>query len=167
MDSEETPEDEPNHRLVKQHPARWRPREKPFSRDQVEVGENLDLGDFTDVRTLTVSEAAYVLKAITEKRKQCGITMAYTGGAAQQEKVDQGLKYARTFANYRTKERVEAVERLVGQYAQLAMFEQAQLGSLGCGTAEEAKTLIPSLNSKIDDDALQSLLDQLERLRED
>lgn len=102
----------------------------------------------------SVTEGPFIRKTLTNK-------------LYRQEKVDQGLKYARTFANYRTKERVEAVERLVGQYAQLAMFEQAQLGSLGCGTAEEAKTLIPSLNSKIDDDALQSLLDQLERLRED
>ena len=37
-------------------------------------------------------------------------------------------------------------------------------GSLCCDTAEEAKTLIPSLTDKISDDDLQELLDEIRKL---
>ena len=37
-------------------------------------------------------------------------------------------------------------------------------GSLCCETAEEAKTLIPSLQDKISDDDLQELLDEMYKL---
>lgn len=43
----------------------------------------------------------------------------------------------------------------------LAEFEMAQLANLCPETAEEAKTLIPSMATKIEDDVLQALLDQL------
>lgn len=39
------------------------------------------------------------------------------------------------------------------------------LGSLCCDSAEEAKTLIPSIANKIDDDVLQDLLDQMAKLQ--
>ena len=39
------------------------------------------------------------------------------------------------------------------------------LGSLCCETAEEAKTLIPSLQNKISDADLQDLLDEITKLR--
>ena len=39
------------------------------------------------------------------------------------------------------------------------------LGSLCCETAEEAKTLIPSLTNKISDQDLQELLDDITKLR--
>jgi len=38
------------------------------------------------------------------------------------------------------------------------------IGSLCCDTAEEAKTLIPSLQDKITDDELQELLDEITKL---
>lgn len=38
-------------------------------------------------------------------------------------------------------------------------------GSLCCETAEEAKTLIPSLADKISDEELQELLDELSKLQ--
>jgi len=38
------------------------------------------------------------------------------------------------------------------------------IGSLCCDTAEEAKTLIPSLVEKISDDDLQELLDEITKL---
>lgn len=38
-------------------------------------------------------------------------------------------------------------------------------GSLCCETAEEAKTLIPSLQNKISDVDLQDLLDEITKLR--
>lgn len=40
------------------------------------------------------------------------------------------------------------------------------LGSLACDTADEAKTLIPSLTHRMTDDTLQALLDEMSKLRE-
>jgi len=39
------------------------------------------------------------------------------------------------------------------------------IGSLCCDNAEEAKSLIPSLQNKITDNELQELLDELTKLR--
>ncbi|TVY88050.1 DNA-directed RNA polymerase II subunit [Lachnellula willkommii] len=72
--------------------------------------------------------------------------------------------YLEHFARFRRKENVEAVERLLTAHKELAKFERAQLGSLCCDTAEEAKTLIPSLTDKITDDDLQELLDEITKL---
>ncbi len=38
--------------------------------------------------------------------------------------------------------------------------------TLCCDTAEEARTLIPSLEGKLDDEALQSVLDDISKLRD-
>lgn len=82
--------------------------------------------------------------------------------------IDECLGYARTFANYKRKETVEAVAHLLSGYTELHPFERAQLGSLGFQTAEEAMALVPSLQTKIllDSQALQALLDEMEELRE-
>lgn len=72
--------------------------------------------------------------------------------------------YLDHFARFKRKENVEAVERLLSAHKELAKFERAQLGSLCCDTAEEAKTLIPSLQDKIGDDDLQELLDEITKL---
>lgn len=42
--------------------------------------------------------------------------------------------------------------------------QNCSTGSLCCDTAEEAKTLIPSLQDKIGDDELQELLDEITKL---
>jgi hypothetical protein len=48
---------------------------------------------------------------------------------------------------------------LVGSVADLI------LGSLCCETAEEAKSLIPSMQNKMSDASLQEVLDELTKLR--
>lgn len=40
-----------------------------------------------------------------------------------------------------------------------------RIGSLACDSADEAKTLIPSLATKMGDDALQGMLDEMTKLR--
>lgn len=95
--------------------------------------------------------------------------------------------YLDTFARFKKKENVEAVERLLSARKELTKFERAQLGrsqqprsknvvnsgneltgaregSLCCDTADEAKTLIPSLQDKISDEDLGDLLDEMEKL---
>lgn len=99
--------------------------------------------------------------------------------------LQQTLSYLDNFARFTRKENVEAVERLLSSVTQLSKFERAQLGtslltrmippgdrqlmppigSLCCEYAEEAKTLIPSLQDKISDDELQHLLDEISNLQ--
>ncbi len=44
-------------------------------------------------------------------------------------------------------------------------FEMAQLVNLGCGSPEEAKSLIPSLTNKASDVELELLLEEIRQLR--
>lgn len=90
------------------------------------------------------------------------------------------------FARFKDEENIKAVERLLNSHTELEMFERSQLGewcashlssmaglltvygdvgSLCCDNAEEAKSLIPSLQNKISDGDLQELLDELTKLR--
>ena len=73
--------------------------------------------------------------------------------------------YLDVFARFKQKENIEAVERMLASHTELESFERSQLGSLCCESAEEAKTLIPSLNNKITDVDLQELLDDITKLR--
>ncbi len=54
---------------------------------------------------------------------------------------------------------------MLTSHTELELFERSQLGSLCCESAEEAKTLIPSLSNKIIDADLQELLDDITKLR--
>lgn len=67
------------------------------------------------------------------------------------------------FARFPNEETVTAVETLLhsAENSDLHPFEVAQLGSLACDDAEEAKTLIPSLAEKKTDEKLQLILDDV------
>ncbi|ONH74434.1 DNA-directed RNA polymerase II subunit RPB4 [Saccharomyces cerevisiae] len=73
------------------------------------------------------------------------------------------MQYLTNFSRFRDQETVGAVIQLLKSTG-LHPFEVAQLGSLACDTADEAKTLIPSLNNKISDDELERILKELSNL---
>lgn len=103
------------------------------------------------------------------------------------------IDYLDAFSRFKNRENVEAVERLLSAYPQFHKFEVAQLGtyspthhrasppytfslsgwwstntqpctgSLCCDNAEEAKTLIPSLQDKISDNELDDLLNEISK----
>ncbi|QLL33768.1 hypothetical protein HG536_0F00930 [Torulaspora globosa] len=73
------------------------------------------------------------------------------------------MEYLTNFSRFRDQETVSAVIQLL-KSAGLHPFEVAQLGTLACDTADEAKTLIPSLNNKISDDDLERILKELSNL---
>ncbi|KIM97782.1 hypothetical protein OIDMADRAFT_57298 [Oidiodendron maius Zn] len=133
-----------------------RTREAPQGDE--EAAAELKLGEFQDVDALTHSEAALVINALVSKRRQDRKNMNET------EMLNKTQIYLDHFARFKRKEKVEAVERLLSAHKELAKFERAQLGSLCCDTAEEAKTLIPSLTDKISDDDLQELLNEITKL---
>ncbi|RSL50792.1 hypothetical protein CEP54_011732, partial [Fusarium duplospermum] len=124
-----------------------------------EASTVLNLGEFQEVDTLTLSEAALVLNALVAKRRNDRKNVNET------EMLNQTLTYLDHFARFTQKENVEAVERLLSAHKNLAKFERAQLGSLCCENADEAKTLIPSLADKIKDEDLQDLLDEISKLQ--
>ncbi|KAL8805057.1 MAG: hypothetical protein Q9223_005397 [Gallowayella weberi] len=141
---------------ISDHAPTTRSREKP-SGDEEATAE-LKLGEFQDVPTLTLSEARLLINAVIDNRKK-------------QRKVDETETLIKTqdyldvFARFKQKENIEAVERMLSAKQELERFERSQLGSLCCETAEEAKTLIPSLSNKISDQDLQELLDDITKLR--
>lgn len=133
-------------------------RPKPPPPIEEEAGTVLRLGEFQDVDTLTLSEASLVINALLAKRKKDRKDRNET------EILNKTLDYLDAFARIKGKENVEAAERLLSARKELTKFERAQIGSLCCETADEAKTLIPSLTDKISDDDLQTLLDELYKL---
>lgn len=74
--------------------------------------------------------------------------------------VNKTQEYLEIFSRFKNRESVEAVDRLLNSQPDLEPFEKAQLGSLCCDSAEEAKTLIPSLEHKKTDEELQDLLNE-------
>lgn len=133
-------------------------RSKPPPPGEEEAGAVLRLGEFEDVETLTLSEAALVINALITKRKKDRKDRNET------EVLNKTLDYLDAFARFKQKENVEAVERLLSSHKELTKFERAQIGSLCCDSADECKTLIPSLADKIGDDDLQELLDDMAKL---
>ncbi|PMD26901.1 hypothetical protein NA56DRAFT_591672 [Hyaloscypha hepaticicola] len=138
------------------HAPTSRTREAPQGDE--EASAELKLGEFQDVDALTHSEAALVINALVAKRS------ADRKNINETEMLSKTRDYLDHFARFKRKENVEAVERLLSAHKELAKFERAQLGSLCCDTAEEAKTLVPSLQDKISDDDLQELLDEITKL---
>ncbi|KAI4200575.1 MAG: hypothetical protein LQ350_003822 [Teloschistes chrysophthalmus] len=133
-----------------------RTREKP-SGDE-EATANLKLGEFQNVPTLTLSEARLLINAVMDHRKTLRTV-------DETETLIKTQDYLDVFARFKQKEKIEAVERYLATKTELELFERSQLGSLCCESAEEAKTLVPSLTNKINDQDLQELLDEITNLR--
>ncbi|KAI8959937.1 HRDC-like protein [Daldinia sp. FL1419] len=138
------------------HPPTSRSRAPPAGNE--EATSVLRLGEFEDVDTLTLSEASLVINALVAKRRNDRKNINET------EMLTKTIDYLDTFARFKKKENVEAVERLLSSHKEFHKFERAQLGSLCCETAEEAKYLIPSITDKISDEELQELLNEIYKL---
>ncbi|KAH8889511.1 hypothetical protein GQ53DRAFT_217640 [Thozetella sp. PMI_491] len=133
-------------------------RPKPPPAGEEEASSVLKLGEFDNVETLTLSEASLVIHALINRRRKDRKDRNET------EILSKTLDYLDAFARFRHKENVEAVERLLSAHQELTKFERAQIGSLCCDSADECKTLIPSLADKISDDDLQDLLNEMLKL---
>ncbi|CAL8582822.1 hypothetical protein XPA_008465 [Xanthoria parietina] len=138
------------------HEPTSRTREKP-SGDEEATAE-LKLGEFQNVPTLSLSEARLLINAVLDNRRKLR-------KVNETETLIKTQDYLEVFARFKQTENIEAVERVLGAKTELELFEKSQLGSLCCETAEEAKTLIPSLASKISDDDLQDLLNDITQFR--
>ncbi|KAI1322017.1 HRDC-like protein [Xylariaceae sp. FL0255] len=133
-------------------------RSKSAATGNEEASTTISLGEFQDVDTLTLSEAALVINALVAKRRHDRKNINET------EMLSKTVDYLDAFSRFKKKENVEAVERLLSAHKEFHKFERAQLGSLCCENADEAKTLIPSLTAKISDEDLQELLNEMNKL---
>ncbi|KAL8916084.1 MAG: hypothetical protein Q9172_006467 [Xanthocarpia lactea] len=138
------------------HAPTSRTREKP-SGDEEATAE-LKLGEFQNVPTLTLSEARLLINAVLDNRRKLR-------KVNETETLIKTQDYLEVFARFKQTENIEAVERVLSAKQELERFERSQLGSLCCETAEEAKTLIPSLANKISDEDLQELLNDITQFR--
>lgn len=93
------------------------------------------------------------------------------------EAFNETVAYCERFSKFKTREAIGAVRTLLfppdpnstigntSSGSNLHKFEAALLANLCPKEAIEAKTLIPSLDSKLDDDDCQKLLDEIQTYR--
>ncbi|KAJ5396531.1 RNA polymerase II Rpb4 core [Penicillium cosmopolitanum] len=134
-------------------------RKRALPQGELEAASTLKLGADQNTHTLSLSEARLVIHKVLENKRRGG------NKYEEPETLDKTLVYLDVFARFKDEENIKAVERLLNSHTELEMFERSQLGSLCCDNAEEAKSLIPSLQNKIGDGDLQELLDELTKLR--
>eukprot|EP00743_Colponemidia_sp_Colp-15_P007204 GILK01007779.1.p1 GENE.GILK01007779.1~~GILK01007779.1.p1 ORF type:complete len:131 (-),score=31.88 GILK01007779.1:104-496(-) len=121
-----------------------------------EDAAELKLGpDFTNAKCLMNSEIAIVLE---HRQANPGVE------DIENPVFDKTLAYVNRFNRYRNKEAVKQVRELL-QKKNLEDFEIAALGNLNPEDAEEAKSLIPSLSRRVEDDSLNAILDDLRNFR--
>ncbi|KAJ5336863.1 uncharacterized protein N7506_004885 [Penicillium brevicompactum] len=134
-------------------------RKRALPQGELEAASTLKLGADQHTHTLSLSEARLVIHKVLENKRRGG------NKYEEPENLNKTLYYLDVFARFKDEENIKAVERLLNSHTELEMFERSQLGSLCCDNAEEAKSLIPSLQNKISDGDLQELLDELTKLR--
>lgn len=136
--------------LPRKHPLIARPKATPPSEQVIEAGKTLQLGSSQNLDTLTVSEASLIINAVLVKRGQTPGSLRHNPFVSSRSLFKKNvyetnhvwlvlarilhntLNYCDAFARYRTRESIEAVERLLSAYAELAKFERAQLGKEYC-----------------------------------
>ncbi|KAI8904476.1 HRDC-like protein, partial [Gorgonomyces haynaldii] len=121
-----------------------------------EDANNLLFGsEYQNTQCLLISEVQVVLQS-TLLRKQ-------TQNEPIPEILTKTLDYCTKFSKFSNKENVMQIRSLFSEQ-QLNQFEMAQLANFCCETSEEASTLVPSL-SRMNEDQLQGLLNDLQNLR--
>lgn len=103
-----------------------------------------------------------------ENEKEDGIANMELAGPNSNEIMHKTLNYLSSFARFKNSSSTETVEKLLNDFSYQASeplhpFELSQLGTLECEDAEEAKSLVPSLQNKVSDVQLQTLLNELRK----
>lgn len=158
-------------------------RRRPNATGDEEATAILRLGEMEGVPTISVAECNTLLDSLENRAGR---------KPASSDIYVKTREYCKVFARFKGEavKNVDAVTQdLVGQGENggLTLFERAQLGmatetncgfsngmvtltvkpaTLCCDTAEEARTLIPSLEGKLDDDTLQQVLDEISKYRD-
>ena len=96
-----------------------RTRERPGGDESAST--ELNLGEFQNVPTLTLSEARLLINAVMDHRKQ-------SRQVNETETLIKTQDYLDVFARFKQKENIEAVERMLASKVELEFFERSQLG---------------------------------------
>lgn len=139
-------------------------------------------GEQEQLIALNLSEARLLIRAALKERKNKSagayddeetekedeIANMELAGPNSNEIIHKTLNYLSNFARFKNSSSTETVEKLLNDFSYQASeplhpFELAQLGTLECEDAEEAKSLIPSLQHKVSDVQLQTLLTELRK----
>ncbi|EHA58335.1 hypothetical protein MCOR27_002103 [Pyricularia oryzae] len=131
-------------------------RPKPPPPGEEIASDEIQLGEFEGVETLSYSEAELVLEALEKKRRK---EKRYH----ETEVLQKTRDHLSLFRRFKTPENVQAAERLLSARPELHKFERAQIASLVPENSDEAKKLIPSLKDKFDDHDLEDLLQELSK----
>ncbi|XP_012170218.1 DNA-directed RNA polymerase II subunit Rpb4-like isoform X2 [Bombus vosnesenskii] len=114
--------------------------------------------EFENAETLLISEVLMLL----EHRK------AQNESAEEEQEFSEvfmkSLTYTNRFRRFKNKETIAAVRNLLMQ-KKLHKFELASLANLCPETPEEAKALIPSLEGRLEDEELRTILEDIQTKR--
>lgn len=166
-------------------------RSKPPPPGEEEAGAVLKLGEFEGVDTLTLSEASLVINALMTKRRKdrkdrnetdvLNKTLDYLDAFARFKQKENVEAVERLLSAHKELTKFERAQ--IGLFFSpfffsfglgggvlppwltlVSLFFPNKTGSLCCDSADECKTLIPSLADKISDEELQELLDEMAKL---
>lgn len=135
------------------------------ARDQQdEDATQLRLGpEFQNEHCLLHSEVKILLEKLKENTEAGLINEKHNLGTV----FLRSLRHSQEISKFNTAESVKECRRILmaANSGNLEQFEIAQIANLMPESAEEAKTLIPSLMNRIEDDDLQLLLNELQNLK--
>jgi DNA-directed RNA polymerase II subunit RPB4 len=140
-------------------------REQPTASTDLQAGREMNLGEWSETETLSLSEARIVLERALEMRQKRGENVE------EAETLVKTRDYLEIFAVFKDLSAAEQVEQLINSIgSNLDKFERSQLKSLLPTCADEAKALIPSLEKKVEDghldeSELDSICKEVQRLK--
>lgn len=114
--------------------------------------------EFDNAETLMISEVHMLLEHRKSQNENAEDEQELS------EVFSKTLTYTERFAKFKNRETIAAVRSLLSQ-KKLHKYELATLASLCPDNAEEAKTLIPSLEGRYEDEELSSLLEDIQTKR--
>ncbi|KAF2199395.1 hypothetical protein GQ43DRAFT_398840 [Delitschia confertaspora ATCC 74209] len=142
-------------------------RPKPPREREEMLGPDPFIGvEFQRATAISIAEARTVVESVFRNREQPGNANPLGQGRAHNdsENILKFLHYFDLFSHTKTQEATTSVSILLNAHPEFSTFERAQLGSLNCTSVDEARTLIPSLQDKIDDENLEALLNDIQNL---
>ncbi|CAH1723841.1 DNA-directed RNA polymerase II subunit Rpb4-like [Aphis gossypii] len=111
--------------------------------------------EFENAETLLISEVNMLLKFRKNQNESAEEEQEFS------EVFNKTLTYTEQCSKFKNKETIVAVRNLLAS-KKLHKFELASIGNLCPQLADEAKSLIPSLEDRFDDDELQQILDDIQ-----
>ncbi|KAK4507918.1 hypothetical protein PRZ48_001653 [Zasmidium cellare] len=135
-------------------------RRRPPPQGDEEASTRLRLGDMANEQALSPAEVTLMLDQLEKANRRPNHTEIYY----------KTRDYCREFARFKDDNTIQQVNAISTELTDrdlgITQYERAQLATLCCDTAEEARTLIPSLEGKIEDAELEEMLKHISALRD-